>query len=262
MLINAAVGGDAGGGLLRVFERDFGLGDGLVVVDAGFVEGLGEVEGLLVGCDGLVVEILKSILTAELEVVLGQIGLLGEALVFEVGGADLGGELVLAYGVADLAPEVGLPGDVKRERHDGGGGAAVGGDSGTGNGGGAGAAAVESAGGLRAAVRRISGDGWVVLRFCLADLRAGGHEVLKVLRDVLIVDVELIFQGVELGLVEGFPPLAFEGSVLRLRGLPCSVGCGGVGSGSGLFELGRRGRVGGDVLGADAATAEENAGDS
>ena len=49
-----------------------------------------------------------------------------------------------------------------------------------------------------------------------AHLRAGRHEVLEGLRDGLVVDVELVFERVELGLVEdSCHHLAFEGRGVR-----------------------------------------------
>ncbi len=115
MLVDRAVAGDACAGGLRTAQGHLGLGGGLGAVDAGFDEGLGELKSLAVGFDGLVVDVLEGILPAELEVELGQAGLLGEALVFEIGGGDLGGVLVFADLVADAAPEIRLPGDVERE---------------------------------------------------------------------------------------------------------------------------------------------------
>jgi hypothetical protein len=86
VLVDRAIGGDAGGCLLRVLQRDLRLGDRFVIVDAGFVQRFGEVERLFVRPDGLRVERLQSILSAKLEVVLGAGGLLGQPLVFKVGG--------------------------------------------------------------------------------------------------------------------------------------------------------------------------------
>ena len=45
---------------------------------------------------------------------------------------------------------------------------------------------------------------------CLPHLRAGRHEILEVLRDVLVIDVQLIFERVELGFVEHLPPFPFS----------------------------------------------------
>src|ERR1700736_5298035 len=78
-----------------------------------------------------------------------------------------------------------------------------------------------------------------VTRACDGDLRAGCHEILKKLRNVLIVDVQLIFERVELRLAEGLPPFPFKCGVLWLCGLPRTRVRAHIGRGGALLE-GRR----------------------
>ncbi len=127
VLVDSTILGDAGSAFFCVAEGDLGFGGSFRAVDTGFYEGAGEFERLAVGRDGFVVEVLEGILATELEVVFGEKSLLGEAFVFKVGGGDLGGVLILADGVADASPEVGLPGDVEGEAEVGEGATAGGG---------------------------------------------------------------------------------------------------------------------------------------
>ena len=59
---------------------------------------------------------MQRVLAAQFEVVLGEIGLLGEALIFKIGSADLGGILGLSNAVAYAAPEIGFPGGIDGQR--------------------------------------------------------------------------------------------------------------------------------------------------
>jgi hypothetical protein len=45
-------------------------------------------------------------------------------------------------------------------------------------------------------------------RTSLAHLRTGCHEVLEELRDILVIDVQLLFERVEVGFVKHLPPFA------------------------------------------------------
>lgn len=65
--------------------------------------------------------------------------------------------------------------------------------------------------------------------------RARFHEIFKKLFDVLIVDVELILESVQFGILVDRPPLAVKHGVLRIGGLPFA----------GIFKLGGRFLVGG-----------------
>ncbi len=89
-----------------------------------------------------------------------------------------------------------------------------------------------SGGGIRRQCREIGGarDAY---------LRTGGHEVLEKLRNVLVVDIQLVFEVVELGLPEHLPPLALERGILRLRRLPGTLVGALVSRGRALLE-GRR----------------------
>ena len=71
--------------------------------------------------------------------------------------------------------------------------------------------------------RRCSSDGGKVLRAGFAHQGSGLHEVLEVLLDVLVVDVELFFQGVEFRVLEDLPPFSAQHRVRRLRYLPAII---------------------------------------
>src|SRR5258708_7803268 len=103
---------------LYTLERRSGLNDGNVVVDASVIEPLRQIESLLISGHGVVENLLQSILTADREIVLGETHLLGQALAFEIGGADLRTVLVWAGLVADSTPQVGCPGRLCRVRHE------------------------------------------------------------------------------------------------------------------------------------------------
>ena len=191
------------------------------------------VERLLIGFDGLVEDLLQHVLAANLEVVLGEGGLLDELLVFQVGGADLGGVFRVRTWLRILPQKSGVQ------------------ETSTG------AAqtllvrpvlATEEVRRLPELFGRLQGgsdgDGGPVLGARFGDDGTSGHVVLEVLLDVLVVDVELVFEGVQLGLVENLPPVAAEHRVLGAGDLPAGLVLevdGGflvVGSGG----LGRRGR--------------------
>ena len=61
----------------------------------------------------------------------------------------------------------------------------------------------------------IGGHGREITGARFRDLRARRHEVLEILRDVLVIDIQLFFERVELRLIEHLPPFAFEHRVLR-----------------------------------------------
>src|SRR3984957_7176497 len=63
-------------------------------------------------------------------------------------------------------------------------------------------------GGTRVADRWRGAESGEVLRAGFPHQGARFHEVFERLLDVLIVDVELIFEGVEFRIVESFPPFA------------------------------------------------------
>ena len=158
------------------------------------------------------------ILAANFEKIFGQAGLLGQTLVLEIGRADLGSILGLAHGVADLTPEVGFPGCFERQR-------------------------IERALQLWAVVpvppvlaavvpRFAEAREWVtegatlsvgkILRAGLAHDGASFHEVLEILFDVLVVNIQLLFESVQFGIVEDLPPLAAQLGIRGLRHRPAS----------------------------------------
>ncbi|MGA7860797.1 MAG: hypothetical protein WCB19_02950 [Thermoplasmata archaeon] len=66
------------------------------------------------------------------------------------------------------------------------------------------------------------------MRAGLAHYGASCHEVLEVFFDVLVVDIQLFFEGVQFRIVEDLPPLAAQHGIRRLRDPPAFT----------LFELG------------------------
>jgi hypothetical protein len=215
--------GDADARRLGVGQRHFRLGHSLFAADAGVGLGAGQVQRLPVGFDGAIEDSLQRVLPAELEEELGEVGLLREALVFQVRGAHLGGVLVLAHRVADAAPQIRFPGHVDGQGELVDGGAAAG-RSGNARIGLAGPHPGE--GGVQRHGREQARTG-------LAHLGAGGHEVLEIDGDILVVDVQPGFERVQFGFAVHLPPFAFERRVLGLRRPP-----------AGGFLEGRRSGIG------------------
>jgi hypothetical protein len=173
MFVLRASSADADGGGLRVLERVLGFDDRDLVVDAGLVAALGDVEGVLVSRDGVGVELYQGVLAAQLEEVLGERCLLGEPLVFEVGGGDLGAVLIAADLVADLAPEIGLPAQIEGQAAERALATGRGGDGGSGR---AGARAgtcpcARSRSGCRGGVGQVRGRSGPRIRRCSAESR-------------------------------------------------------------------------------------------
>ena len=109
---------DVGRTCLRASQCRLGFDHRDLVNDARFIERNGQVVGVLVGGNGFVIDLLQSVLAANLEQIFCEARLLGQTLALKIGGADLGGVLGLVYRVANLAPEVGLPGSFERQRVD------------------------------------------------------------------------------------------------------------------------------------------------
>ena len=66
----------------------------------------------------------------------------------------------------------------------------------------------------------IDGDGGPVLRASFGDERARLHEVFERDFDVLVVDIELLFQRVQFRLIEDLPPVAANHGILRAGDFP------------------------------------------
>src|SRR5580704_682861 len=62
-----------------------------------------------------------------------------------------------------------------------------------------------------------------ILRAGLTHHRTSFHKVLEELFDVLVVDIELLFEIVQLGIIEDFPPLTAQCGIRRLGDSPTSV---------------------------------------
>jgi len=84
---------------------------------------------------------------------------------------------------------------------------------------------------LRTRVGRPDGDSGEKLRARFANQSTRFHEVLERDANILVVYIELLFQGVQFRIVVDLPPFAVKGRVLRLRYSPAL----------GLLEL--RGRL-------------------
>ena len=97
---------------LRCLERGPGFDDGDLIAGPGIVRTLRRIQRLLVGGDRLVENLLEHVLAANLKVIFGQTGLFGEFFEFQIGSAGLGGVLRFVHLVANLAPEIGRPGDI------------------------------------------------------------------------------------------------------------------------------------------------------
>src|SRR5260370_2381407 len=103
MLVLCARDANIDGSSLYALERRSGLNDGDVVVDPSVIEPLRQIESLLIGDHGIIENLLQSILTADLEIVLGETGLLGEALDFKIGAAHLRTALAFPHLVRVIA---------------------------------------------------------------------------------------------------------------------------------------------------------------
>ncbi len=238
---------------LHVLQGGLRLNYRELVIDTGLVARPGEFERFLVGFHGLVQNFLQLVLPADLEKDLCEAGLFDQAFVLQVGRAELRAVLKLADRVADLAKEIGRPGDVHGQGVNR---ALLAGEGGY-SGGSAGRPRTGK--GARrggAVIRRGGANGRKILRAGLTDQGTGNQEVLVGLLDVLVIDIELLFQGVEFGILEDLPPFAAEHAFVGLRHLPPF----------GLLEMRRRLLVGRRrwrrrrwmILGADGASAERD----
>ncbi len=206
-------------------KRRLGLRDVLFGVDAGPEEGLGQPQRLLVVRDRLREERLQRVFAAQLEVGLGEGRLLAQRLVRERRGARLRGADVGLDRVPHLAEEIRLPGGAHRERQRvPGAGAADGAgcrrgarSAGRGRRGRRGRDGAVAAGRVGAGADR---DGGEARRARGVDHRERRHVVRERLLDRLVVDNDLLFEGVQLGVAEQLPPFPSEHRVLRIGGAP------------------------------------------
>ena len=116
MLVLRAQNAHGGGLRLGGFQLRFGLRDGLIRIDTGFVERLRQIERLLVGDHGRVQQILERIFVAKLVVIDRDLGLRGQPHIFEIGGAGLRGAAIGRHGISDASPQVRLPGESNGRR--------------------------------------------------------------------------------------------------------------------------------------------------
>ena len=106
---NAKIGVERASG----FQLSFGLRDGFVGVDTGFIQRLGQFQGLPISHHGRVQQLFESVLSAQLEIIDRQFRLSGQAGILEVGSAGLRVRDTGANGVAHAAKQVGRPGSVE-----------------------------------------------------------------------------------------------------------------------------------------------------
>ncbi len=90
-------------------KLDLGLRDVLVRSDAGLKAHPGQVQGLAVGADCIVKELFQCILRPQLEKIHGEFRLRAQACVLNIGSSGLGFKGVAFDGIANPAPEIGLP---------------------------------------------------------------------------------------------------------------------------------------------------------
>ena len=64
------------------------------------------------------------------------------------------------------------------------------------------------------------GSRWEILRPSFPHQGTRRHEISEGSGDVLIGNVDLLFERVQLGIAENLPPLAMESAILRLRDFP------------------------------------------
>ena len=183
MLILRARQPDVGRRRPRSLESRPRFDDRNVIAGAGVVRALVGVERLLVGVHRLVQDLLQHVLPANLKVVLGQRGLLGQLLVLQIGRTHLCGVFRLMHLVANLAPQVRNPGDFERRRPERTGPPHIGLSR-----------ILKIAGRFRSVPGGVRRDRRPVLRSRLGNQRSRLHILLKVLLDVLVVDVQLVFE--------------------------------------------------------------------
>ena len=109
MLELSACYAEVGSGCLGILQRVLCFDHRDPIANAGVVLSLRIVQSLLVGFNGLVIEGLQRVLAANFEEGDGQVSLFGEALVLQIGGAELCGLLLLVDRIANLTPEIRLP---------------------------------------------------------------------------------------------------------------------------------------------------------
>ena len=181
---------------------------------------------------------LQSVLPAQLEVIDGEFRLSRQAGILEVGLTGLRVGDVGANRIAHAAPQVRRPGSVEGQRVFGEGrsdalrsGLVLGNDA------------------------PADGNGGEILRARLAHHRARRHEAGKGSRNVLVGNIDLLFERVQLGIAKNLPPVAMESAVLGLCHFPAVHFLEIVGSD--LFERRRHLRRGAIVFRSDIAALQE-----
>jgi len=166
---------------------------------------------LTIYVNGLPQKVCQSVLTAQFEIEDCQIRLFGQLLIFQGPRRSLRCVSSLTHSVAHTAPEIRLPGNIewKIERIT-----------------------------IRIGFRKTRGaclrlgravacvgspytDSWVVGGIAPAELALRcGHEIFKCPSDVLVRDVQFLFEGVQFRFLIDLPPFPTERRILRLSGLP------------------------------------------
>ena len=238
---------------LDIGELDLGLLDlGAGLKDVGLVDDAaletvgGDAKGFVVVRDCFSEEGDVGVVGAEVEVVLGELGLNGELDVLEVGGGGLGFFLGYVDLAADAAEEIDLVGERDGQLQVGDAVVDVAGVE------------VGLAGGIAQALGAGGGaDGGVALGVLDADLGACFFKARGIGLDVLVLDAGFDFEQVQLGVGKEIPPIAADLRVVGCGKLPVGVFLVGVNVGVG-------GLVGGDdgldVLWADFTAGREEGG--
>ena len=96
---------------LRLHKRD-------LVANTRLILCLRQLQGVLIRLDRICIEVDQGILSADLKKIFCQSNLLRESLIFQIRRAYLGRILIAANLIPYLAPDIGLPGNVERQRVD------------------------------------------------------------------------------------------------------------------------------------------------
>ena len=86
------------------FNCDFRLRDRFIVAESGLVQIARKFERLLIGAHRGIEQLLQRILRAKLVIIGREVGLRGQAHVFQIGDAGLRRERVGLHGVSNAAP--------------------------------------------------------------------------------------------------------------------------------------------------------------
>ena len=238
MLVLGAENANVRGGGLGVLQGILRFDDGDLVGDAGLVLRFVVIEGLFVGDDRIIEDLLQGILPAELKIEHREAGLLAETFVFQIRGAQLGVEAGHPHRFGHLSPEIGFPGNIQSSRDelvlrlellaplvvelvvplvvlpmfvD-----AVGRNNCS-----RGSSAATP--GLNERSHEALKVRWIELRRGFPHQSARFHVILEELLDVLVVDIELRLERIQFRVLEDLPPIPTQHGIGRPRDFPIGV---------------------------------------